>query len=358
MFCEHCGHLLEDGNIFCSNCGKKIIEENQTDEMIIKDPPRKRNTNIFLLIILLMILIIVTSSIILFWPNINSKFSSVINKLNPNNDTSEKSTDSTKSINSTVRYSQQTNYTSSSTYSMTTTTTSQVIPKEVVNFDMNTLNDIIMRYTSTSNVSIAILDFDTKKMYETANSGSAFVATGFYAPLYIAAYSTDNSIIHEKADIMMETMDNDEANAIIKSLGGFQSINEIFSNEGFTQTIFEREFGNKKASQLGYENYTSAREAVYILEQLYIDKGYQKMGHDLRNDDISLPSGVTIYAHSGQGIGTSFNIFAIVETPTKSYSVAILTSEISSDGDAVKNKTVPLITELLAAIQKQMKDLN
>jgi flagellar basal body-associated protein FliL len=231
-------------------------------------------------------------------------------------------------------------------------------PKPV--FNVSVLDGIIAARTAASNIAVAIYDVNTRQEYATKNAGDFFVASGFYAPIYAAAYSAynTNATLTTRATSMIVSMDNAAANAIIDGLGGMSATNEILSNLGYYTTTFNRRFGDTESSRLGYENYTSAMEAALILGQLYYNGGYTGMTTDLTSEGIALPNNVTVYAHRGYGIGTTYNVFLVISSPKATYTVAILTDKTGSTADAARANSAPIISELLSAINVEMERLS
>jgi hypothetical protein len=223
-------------------------------------------------------------------------------------------------------------------------------PEIFPEFDITQVSDIISLRTSPANVAVAVMDLNTQEIHMTENGGMQFVAAGFYAPIYSIAVSVDSSL-RQSAGTMMETMSNATANTLINNIGGFAEVNSILTSWGY-ETSFSRAFGDVAASQRGIENYTTAIDAVRILERVYDDGGHLRMSFNLTGDGISLPGGAAFHAHRGLGIGDSFNVFAVVITPTGNYIVAILTNGL---GNA---NAVSVISDLLENIQQQMVEIN
>ena len=214
-------------------------------------------------------------------------------------------------------------------------------------FDITLLNNIISNRTNLENVSVAVLNLNTREIHITANGDSIFVAAGFYAPLYSMAIAND-STLRQTAEAMMTTMDNTSANTLIDRLGGFAEVNGLLRNLGFTGTTFARNFGDTAASGQGRENFTTAREAAQILAEIYDGGSYWRMNVDLTRDGVSLPSGVTIHAHRGLGIGDSYNVFSVIVASSAQYAVVILTDDLG------QTRAVPIVSELLANIAEQI----
>jgi hypothetical protein len=223
-------------------------------------------------------------------------------------------------------------------------------------FNMAVLEKIIAAGNSSANVAVAIFDVNTRQEYYTKNAVDSFVASGFYAPIYAAAYSSDNTdnSLKSRAVAMITTMDNASANAIIDGLGGMSATNDILNKLGYYTTTFNRRFGDTEASRLGYENYTSAKEAALILGQLYYNGGYTGMSTNLGDEGIRLPDDVTVFAHRGYGIGTTYNVFMVVVSPSATYTVAILTDGAGHDADTARTNSVPIISDLLWAIDAEI----
>ncbi|MGM9646319.1 MAG: zinc-ribbon domain and TM2 domain-containing protein [Eubacteriales bacterium] len=45
MFCRYCGAKLEDGDLFCQNCGSPTSEKKQSGEQEATDPEKDRHVN-------------------------------------------------------------------------------------------------------------------------------------------------------------------------------------------------------------------------------------------------------------------------------------------------------------------------
>jgi hypothetical protein len=210
--------------------------------------------------------------------------------------------------------------------------------ENVTKFDVQAIEAVI----SSRNVAVAVYDLKTDKTYGTSNQITQFVAAGFYAPIFLAAGNTSYG------SNMMRTMDNTAANNAINSIGGFNALNSYLADQGFSATSYNRNFGQPDPNN---ENYTSAQDAVGVLAKVYEHSGYAGMSVDLQSEGILLPSGAMFYAHRGQGIGDSFNIFAYVEGTNSLYAVAILT-----DGMGVGAK--PLIGQILSNVHSQMEEIS
>ena len=226
----------------------------------------------------------------------------------------------------------------------------ETTPDPTIVFDTHSIDNIISNRTNPSNVAAAILDLNEFELHRTANRNTLFVASGFYAPIYLVAIYNDHRS-RQQADSMMQTMDNGIANTLIDDNDGFSGVNSTLRELGFAETRFARHFGDTVASQRGEENFTTAYEAAWILREIYEIGGHLEMDFDVTRDNIVLPRGGTFYTHRGTGIGTEFNLFAVVVTPAVNYVVVILTDGLE------RADATALISELLADIQDQMRQI-
>ena len=222
----------------------------------------------------------------------------------------------------------------------------------IVRIDNARLTSIITSYNTIENVAVAIVDLNTDLEYRVGSARTTFVASGFYAPVYIVAHDTNPA----RANLMMENMDNNAGNQLIRDFGGLSSITDALANAGYTQTTFSRNFGDVAASNRGLENYTSALDSAKILREIYNIGGYTRMNWDLTRDGISVPTGVTIHSHRGQGIGGAYNAFAIIISGDVKYGIAIMTMHPGRNNEQARAIAVPMISEILDEVHSVMMD--
>ena len=222
-------------------------------------------------------------------------------------------------------------------------------------FDINELNRVISARTEPRNVAVAVLDLNTGAIYYTENANRQFVAAGFYAPVYAVVreyYENNTSLINRANDMMGRSVNqigqmNDDANYIIRNIGDLAGINRRLDSMGFTATHFGRFFGTT-----GGQNYTSATEAVQLLERVYQTGGFRRMSFNLGADGVSLPSNATFNAHRGSGVGDAYNVFAVVEAQTGNYAVVILTDHMGQD------RAILVVSDVLREVHRQMGLIN
>ncbi len=226
----------------------------------------------------------------------------------------------------------------------------EYMPKDkIAGIDNSKILEIIEKNTDVENVAVAIVDLVTNMEFRVGNARQTYVASGFYAPIYTVASSMDQ----KSADQMMKTMDNEAGNSLIDEYGGLSDVTEALSNQGYTQTIFNRKFGDVAASEAGYENYTSAVDSAKILRDIYANNGYKNMNWDLTKDGITLPKNAKVYAHRGQGIGGAYNIFAIIEEDETKYGVAVMSAHTGTNNEA-QGISVPMISDILLEVHRGM----
>lgn len=225
------------------------------------------------------------------------------------------------------------------------------MPKDnIANIDHAKIISLIENKSSTDDVAVAIVDLNTDLEYRVGNARRSYVASGFYAPIHIVA--SDKNL--GNAEAMMSKMDNGAGNALIDEFGGLSAINRALSDKGYTQTTFNRKFGDVASSDRGNENYTSAVDSAKILRDIYQNGGYKLMNWELSKDGISTPSNATVYAHRGQGIGSAYNVYAIIESDEATYGIAIMTAHEGLSNEKAKEIAAPMISELLLEIHAEM----
>ena len=229
-------------------------------------------------------------------------------------------------------------------------------PTPTPTLDISEIEEIISSYTSLSNVAVSVANLDSGEIYSTINSNVQFIASGMYLPVYIAAGGANAASTYSGyLSDMLKNKNNQSANVIIDSFGGLESINEILRINGFSNTTQGRLYGDVNASNKGYENFTTSANAVEMLMYIYDDGGYTNMYSDLAAEGISVPRVGGVYAHTGQGIGTSYNIFLILIDSDTSFAVSILTNGMGSTWDSAKKSAIPMISTLLGNINTQME---
>lgn len=145
----------------------------------------------------------------------------------------------------------------------------------------------------------------------------------------------DESSVTSDISIMITNSDNDAANRLIEKLG-FDTINTYIKNNGYSKTVLNREM---LASTAKGDNYTSAKDAATILENIYngkcVNKSYsQKMLNLLKQQTrknkipAGVPDGVQIANKTGE-LDRVENDAAIVFKGDTPYVLVVMSSGLS-----------------------------
>ncbi|NEG55707.1 hypothetical protein GFD21_08040 [Bifidobacterium sp. SMA15] len=181
----------------------------------------------------------------------------------------------------------------------------------------------------------------------TQQGHSRFEAAGLYLPVYLAANSAGGSAQSE-ATTAMSGMDNNAANSAVADMGGWSAVNSWLSSHGYSDTSFNRNFGDVAASQAGYTNQSSSADAVRMLAAVDAAGGTNLMNVDIASEGVSIPSGMSVHAHRGMGIQNTWNYFAIVETNGHKAAVSVVTQN--------QGKTVAaqIMSDVLASVNDSL----
>ncbi|MDR1800750.1 MAG: serine hydrolase [Lachnospiraceae bacterium] len=385
MYCIHCGKQIDDGDKFCVFCGKSTGEApiapvvsvaagesaatgepastsvlqvssapvtppvmpvyNPQGFAQYNNPPDSKKSPTLLIAVAVFLLFVIIGLVIGILL-VNKKNSKTDDTTTPSIYDSTENADNIDSGSITEDFAVDS---SDSSDSSDPKTAASIVEEQIEEFsvDKEYLEAIITAYSTTNNVSVAIIDLDTGKEFKVGSSSEKFVASGFYAPIYLLAKDLDSTL----ANTMMSKQDNDSANKLIEKFGGLSKVNSALDDLGLSHTTYGRKFGDTKASNAGKENYTSPSDAVKVLKMMYENGGYKKMQVNLSDEGISAPTGVTYYANRGQGIGGAYNIFVIFETTDYNYAVAIFTKHEGKTAAEAKADAAPMISELLSAIK-------
>lgn len=150
----------------------------------------------------------------------------------------------------------------------------------------------------------------------------------------------DESSVTSDISIMITNSDNDAANRLIEKLG-FDTINTYIKNNGYSKTVLNREM---LASTAKGDNYTSAKDAATILENIYngkcVNKSYsQKMLNLLKQQTrknkipAGVPDGVQTANKTGE-LDTVENDAAIVFKGDTPYVLVVMSSGLSDTSKA------------------------
>lgn len=220
--------------------------------------------------------------------------------------------------------------------------------KAGITLNADKLQSIVSGYSETE-AAVSVIPVGENDEFDSRQANTKFVAAGLYLPVYLAAKDSGNSGAVSSAETMMRTMDNDSGNAAISDIGGLSTLNGWLGGAGYSNTDFQRAFGDVEASNSGYENYTSAADAAKMLAATDNAGGTNLLSYDLASEGVTTPSGVTLNGHRGQGIKNSYNFFILMKTGKTTMAVSVLTQNLGKD------TAVSLINDILAEVASEVK---
>ncbi|WP_164520644.1 zinc-ribbon domain-containing protein [Bifidobacterium callimiconis] len=220
--------------------------------------------------------------------------------------------------------------------------------KAGVSLNADKLQSIVSGYSETE-AAVSVVPVGENDEFDSRQANTKFVAAGLYLPVYLAAKDSGNSGAVSSAETMMRTMDNDSGNAAVSDLGGLSALNGWLGGAGYSNTDFQRAFGDVEASNSGYENYTSAADAAKMLAATATDGGTNLLSYDLASEGVTTPSGVTLNGHRGQGIKNSYNFFILMKTGKTTMAVSVLTQNLGKD--TAVSLTNDILAEVAAEVQ-------
>lgn len=200
---------------------------------------------------------------------------------------------------------------------------------------------------SSSSSSSADASSEDSAIANTSQSSKKFVAAGLYLPVYLASQGNGNA--EGLANTMMTGMDNSAGNQAVGALGGWSAVNSWLSSHGYSGTSFNRDFGDVQASNAGYENYSTARDAARMLVAVDAVGGTGLMNTDIASEGVVIPSGMTVHAHRGMGIQNTWNYFAIVEVNGNKAAVSVVTQNQGQD------RAAQLMSQVLASVDSTLR---
>ncbi len=135
-------------------------------------------------------------------------------------------------------------------------------------------------------------------------------------------------------EVMITESDNTAANMLIDYLG-IEPLNNYFKKLGLSNTNIARKMMDFKSRQEGIENFTSARDVAYLLEEIYNDKLINKdfsrkcleiLKKQKARDRIpaKLPSDAVVAHKTGLEKGVCHDV-GIVFTPRGDFLICVLT---------------------------------
>ena len=184
--------------------------------------------------------------------------------------------------------------------------------------------------------------YNTNKQMPSASVIKLFIAaTAYDKAKNSLSYTVNENDMRE----MITASDNDAANRIIDSLGGFAAVNHYASANGYSNTVLNRKFGITVYSK---DNYTNANDVGSLLEKIYNNSipgagnilGYMKNQQRRTKIPQGVPSGVQVANKTGE-LGSNYqngpveNDAAIVYKENANYILVILSSNLKNDAASI-----------------------
>ncbi|MBQ7032822.1 MAG: zinc-ribbon domain-containing protein [Clostridia bacterium] len=193
------------------------------------------------------------------------------------------------------------------------------------------------------NVSVAVYDNTTKKMYCSSTSELSYPAWGFYLPIYLAADDAGVDAITQEGVMSSDIgVCNQAGNAVITAFGGPHGVTQYLArNYNASVTSYGRRFADVNSTG---ENYTNAKEAAQFLAVLNGRGECTKLSYNPSSFGITAPYGTGFYCQVGsenKAKLNNLNLFAVVKGQKSDYCIAVLSQ--NGAGKQVMNELLQLI---------------
>ncbi len=116
-------------------------------------------------------------------------------------------------------------------------------------------------------------------------------------------------------------MDNDKANDLIDAVGGLNALNSWLDARGYSSTRFGHRYGDVETAGLGYQNTTSSDDAAKMLTAMITKGDDGLLTYDVTTDGVNVPSGATVHAHRGMGVGDAYDYYMVVSNGSRKVAV-------------------------------------
>lgn len=197
-------------------------------------------------------------------------------------------------------------------------TASQVLDKQVMDAIVNTYN------TGSGHAAVSVMSGNVDS-YASSTASNSMNAAGLYLPPWLAYYDLVGGSPAGGYGPALSAMDNGTANELIDSDGGMVALNSWLDSHGYSETRFGHLYGDVSASENGYQNTTSSKDAANLLTQLIAKGEDDLLNYDIASDGVSVPDGATVHAHRGMGVGNAYDYYMVVSDGSKKIVVVVLT---------------------------------
>ena len=202
-------------------------------------------------------------------------------------------------------------------------------------------------FASAGNVYYHIYCFDTGDY--AASGSSAKTLSASVIKVFIMEYAfvksaqgaldlreiINGSTILSLITTMIRQSDNNATNALIGRFG-MDILNSFFVEQGYSDTVLERNMLDYDRRRAGFDNYTSLSDCAAFLEKLYLkreEEPYRQMleimkGQQIRTKiPLRLPSGVVVANKTGE-LEDVENDIGIVFAENAPFAIIVLSSEV------------------------------
>lgn len=195
-------------------------------------------------------------------------------------------------------------------------------------------------FISASVIKLFIMDY----LYDQVKQGK--ISGGHYI---------DNHSVDEWIQLMIQQSDNNATNLLI-DFAGMTEINQYIQQQGYTQTKLERKMLDDAARNQGLDNYTSVKDVLQFLNQLYQNRDqapYSKMltimkGQQTRTKIPSQLPANTVVANKTGELADVENDVGIVFKDNDPFAIVVLTNQVQNP--AAERQAIGALS--LAAFQK------
>lgn len=184
--------------------------------------------------------------------------------------------------------------------------------------------------------------YNTNKAMPSASVIKLFIAATAYDR---ATNGLGYTVNESDMSSMITVSSNSAANNIIRSLGGYDAVNQYASKNGYSNTSLNRDFGITVFSK---DNYTCANDVGNLLEKIYSNSipGATNILNYMKEQTVrgkipqGVESGVTVANKTGE-LGSNYpngpveNDAAIVYKNDANYILVILSSNLKDDTAAI-----------------------
>ena len=224
------------------------------------------------------------------------------------------------------------------------------VPEEKIDPE-DEIREYISDNFNSSDISFGVFDLKTEKYYLSENYTKKFEAWGFYLPVALA----HGEYLGRTSDTFLDILSHDAgicnsaANKAIDEIGGLSELNGVLRSDfGCSKTSYGRKFGDVRSTE---KNYTTASEAVSLLEEFYRKYGSYDLNYDMAHFGIRPPSDTTVHSQIGTeniSVKNMLNFFGTVKGRNSEYIVVVLTKNKAGSGSNM--------TDILSGIHKIMEE--